>query len=134
MEVNNLDELYLITKNRLEEQHGTITINFANKTHVYSGNDVIGNCLQERLTDWFQYLCIDIRPGDNTQAFLYFEVVFDDVNYDVEVKAWNYSNSTAFDLANFSSFLATTYESTRKLDAHYLILGYQPMDDGLSQG
>ncbi|MCG3230293.1 NgoBV family restriction endonuclease [Bacillus subtilis] len=134
MEVNNLDELYLITKNRLEEQHGTITINFANKTHVYSGNDVIGNCLQEWLPDWFQHLGIDIRPGDNTQAFPDFVAVFDGVNYDVEVKAWNYSNSPAFDLANFSSFLATTYESPGKLDAHYFILGYQPMDDGFSQG
>lgn len=134
MKIKNLEELFSITQDRLEEQHGTITINFANKTHVYSGNDVIGNCLQEWLPNWFQHLGIDIRPGDNTQAFPDFVAIFGNASHDVEVKAWNYNNSPAFDLANFSSFLATTYESPGKLDAHYFILGYQPMDDGFSQG
>ncbi|MBI6072229.1 NgoBV family restriction endonuclease [Clostridium perfringens] len=134
MKIKNIEELFLITKKKLEGQHGTITINFANKTHVYSGNDVIGNCLQEWLPNWFQHLGVDIRPGDNTQSFPDFVANFEDTSYDVEVKAWNYNNSPAFDLANFSSFLDTTYKSPGKLDAHYFILGYEPMDDGFSQG
>lgn len=132
--INNIEELFRITQDRLEGQHGTITINFANRSHVYSGNDVIGNCLQEWLPNWFEHLGVDIRPGDNTQSFPDFVANFENISYDVEVKAWNYNNSPAFDIANFSSFLATTYESPGKLDASYFILGYKPMDDGFSQG
>lgn len=132
--INNIEELFRITQDRLEGQHGTITINFANRSHVYSGNDVIGNCLQEWLPNWFEHLGVDIKPGDNTQSFPDFVAHFENVSYDVEVKAWNYNNSPAFDIANFSSFLATTYESPGKLDASYFILGYRPMDDGFSQG
>lgn len=134
MEINNINQLYQVTKENLEGKHGTITINFANRSHVYSGNDVIGNCLQEWLPDWFQFLGVNIIPGEHTQAFPDFVAMFDDVNYDVEVKAWNCNNAPAFDIANFLSFLATTFESPGKIDAHYFILGYKPMDDGFSQG
>lgn len=47
MTINTLNELYNLSKEKLEGQHGTITITFANRNHVYTGNDVIGNCLQE---------------------------------------------------------------------------------------
>ncbi len=134
MEINNIFELFEITKDKLEGQHGTITINFANRSHVYSGNDVIGNCLQEWLPNWFQYLGVNIVPGEHTQAFPDFVAVFNNISYDVEVKAWNCNNNPAFDLANFQSFLETTFDSPGKLDAYYFILGYKPMDDGFSEG
>lgn len=132
--INSLDELYAITKENLEGQYGTITINFANRSHVYSGNDVIGNCLQEWLPDWFEYLGVDIQPGEFTQAFPDFVANFEDRKYDVEVKAWNFNNSPAFDIANFTSFLSETYKSPGKIDASYFILGYTPLNDGFSQG
>ena len=134
MNINNINELFNITKEKLEGQNGTITINFANRSHVYSGNDVIGNCLQEWLPNWFQYLGVNIVPGEHTQEFPDFVAVFDNSNYDVEVKAWNYNNNPAFDIANFQSFIASTYESPSKLDAYYFILGYKPMNDGFSEG
>ncbi len=134
MKINNIFELFNITKEKLEGQHGTITINFANRSHVYSGNDVIGNCLQEWLPNWFAYLGVNIIPGEHTQAFPDFVAVFNNTSYDVEVKAWNYNNNPAFDLANFGNFLETTFDSPGKLDAYYFILGYKPMDDGFSEG
>ena len=60
MPISTLNELYEHTKERLEGQHGTITITFANRSHVYTGNDVIGNCLQEWLPDWFRFLGVNI--------------------------------------------------------------------------
>lgn len=69
MTFNTLNELYNLSKEKLEGQHGTITITFANRNHVYTGNDVIGNCLQEWLPDWFQFLGVDIHPGSGTQVF-----------------------------------------------------------------
>lgn len=134
MEINNIFDLFNITKNKLEGQHGTITINFANRSHVYSGNDVIGNCLQEWLPNWFEFLGVNIVPGEHTQDFPDFIAVFNNISYDVEVKAWNYNNSPAFDLANFQSFLETTFYSPGKLNAYYFILGYIPMSDGFSEG
>ena len=53
MKINTLNDLYELSKEKLEGQHGTITITFANRNHVYSGNDVIGNCLQEWLPNLF---------------------------------------------------------------------------------
>ncbi|MFP7697254.1 NgoBV family restriction endonuclease [Trueperella sp. LYQ143] len=44
------------------------------------------------------------------------------------------SNSPAFDLANFHSFIARTYENPSKIDATYFVLGYTPTNDGFSQG
>lgn len=134
MPINSLNELYEITKEKLEGQHGTITITFANRSHVYTGNDVIGNCLQEWLPNWFQFLGVNIKPGSGTQVFPDFVANFNELQYQVEVKTWNINNSPAFDLANFQSFLATTYVSPGKLNAQYFILGYKPDDDGFSQG
>jgi hypothetical protein len=134
MVIKNLSDLYNITKSRLEGQHGTITINFANRSHVYSGNDVIGNCLQEWLPNWFTFLGVEILPGESTQAFPDFVANFDGALYDVEIKAWNINNAPAFDLANFHSFIDSTYKDPGKLNAHYFILGYRPADDGFSEG
>ena len=134
MEINTLNELYILSKEKLEEQHGTIAVTFANRNHVYTGNDVIGNCLQEWLPDWFQFLGVNIRPGNGTQTFPDFIANFNGTEYAVEVKAWNINNRPAFDLANFQSFLETTYYSPGKLNAEYFILGYKPVDDGFSQG
>ena len=134
MNINSLEDLYRLTKEKLEGQHGTISITFANRTHVYSGNDVIGNCLQEWLPDWFQYLGVDIKKGDGSQKFPDFIAKFNGVEYAVEVKAWNINNQPAFDLANFNSFLDTTYTAPGKLNAYYFILGYRPAEDGFSQG
>ena len=119
MTINTLNELYNLSKEKLEGQHGTITITFANRNHVYTGNDVIGNCLQEWLPDWFQFLGVDIHPGSGTQVFPDFMANFNGTEYAVEVKAWNINNSPAFDLANFQSFLETTYSSPGKLNISF---------------
>ncbi|WP_406614620.1 NgoBV family restriction endonuclease [Mycoplasma corogypsi] len=134
MEIKSLQELFDISKAKLEGQHGIITITFANSSHVYTGNDVIGNCLQEWLPNWFTHLGVNIRSGKGTQVFPDFIVKFGDKEYDFEVKAWNINNSPAFDLANFQSFVETTYNTPGKLNAQYFILGYKPDDDGFSQG
>lgn len=134
MAINTLNDLYELTKEKLEGQHGTITVTFANRNHVYTGNDVIGNCLQEWLPDWFQFLGVNIQSRKGTQVFPDFIAHFNGIEYAVEVKAWNINNSPAFDLANFQSFLETTYSSPGKINAQYFILGYKPEDDGFSQG
>lgn len=134
MELRTIDHLFEITKHNLEGKHGTITINFANRVHVYSGNDVIGNCLQEWLPNWFSHLGIDIIPGAGSQSFPDFVLLIDNKTYDVEIKAWNILNAPAFDLANFQSFVETSYYSPQKIDAVYFVLGYRPVDDGFSEG
>lgn len=134
MQINSLQELFEISKEKLEGQHGTITITFANRSHVYTGNDVIGNCLQEWLPNWFKFLGVDIKPGKGTQVFPDFVAQFGTQTHDMEVKAWNINNAPAFDLANFQSFIETSYSSPGKLNAQYFILGYKLEDDGFSQG
>ncbi|MDO4831440.1 MAG: NgoBV family restriction endonuclease [Clostridia bacterium] len=132
--IQSLEELYDLTKERLEDQHGTINIMFANRNHVYTGNDVIGNCLQEWLPDWFSFLGVNIQPGQGTQVFPDFVAIFGDSHYDMEVKAWNINNAPAFDIANFMSFVDSTFNSPGKINARYFILGYKPENDGFAQG
>jgi hypothetical protein len=134
MEIENLQQLFQISKERLEGQTGTINITFANRNHVYTGNDVIGNCLQEWLPEWFKYLGVHIYPGGGTQAFPDFTAEFNKISYDIEVKAWNITAAPAFDLANFQSFIESTYKSPAKINANYFILGYMPAHDGFAQG
>ena len=85
MAINTLNDLYELTKEKLEGQHGTITVTFANRNHVYTGNDVIGNCLQEWLPDWFQFLGVNIQSGKGTQVFPDFIAHFNGIEYAVEV-------------------------------------------------
>lgn len=132
--INTIEELFQLTKETLVGKSGTITITFANRPHTYSGNDVIGNCLQEWLPNWFSYLGVDIQSGAHTQEFPDFVANFNNISYDVEVKAWNVNNAPAFDLSNFFSFLETTYTDPGKLNASYFILGYRPAEDGFAQG
>lgn len=134
VQINSIGQLYEYTKQQLEGKQGNITINFANHPIVYSGNDIIGNSLQKWLPSWFTYLNVDIREGEHTQEFPDFVANFDGKHYDVEVKAWNYNNSPAFDIANFHSFIQQTYASPGKLNAYFIILGYTPANDGFSKG
>ncbi|MBT1035456.1 NgoBV family restriction endonuclease [Canibacter sp. lx-45] len=122
--IANIEELFLLTQNKLVGEHRAVSITFANRSHIYSGNDVIGNCLQEWLPDWFTFLGINIRAGGHTQKFPDFVADFDGVSHDIEVKAWNINNAPSFDLANFYSFLESTFSEPGKLNAHYFILGY----------
>lgn len=132
--IDTIVELYEYTKNELEGKSGNITINFANHPIVSSSNDIIGNILQEWLPAWFAHLNVDIKAGEHSQEFPDFVAIFGKDKYDVEVKAWNYSNSPAFDIANFHSFIQQTYNSPGKLDAYFIILGYVPANDGFSKG
>lgn len=132
--ITSIDELFQYTKEQLEGKQGNIAINFANHPIVYSGNDIIGNSLQEWLPSWFTYLDVDIKAGEHTQEFPDFVANFEGKQYDVEVKAWNYNNAPAFDIANFHSFINQTYQSPSKLNAYFIILGYKPANDGFSKG
>lgn len=134
MKITSLEDLFRISQEKLENQNGTINITFANRTHIYTGNDIIGNCLQEWLPNWFKHLGVNIQPGKGTQTFPDFIVCFDDKSYDMEIKAWNINNNPAFDLANFHSFIETTFNNPGKINAQYFILGYSPENDGFSQG
>ena len=134
MIITSIIELFEYTKQQLEGKQGNITINFANHPIVYSGNDIIGNSLQEWLPSWFTFLKVNIKPGEKSQEFPDFIAYFDDEKYDIEVKAWNYNNNPAFDIANFYSFIEQTYESPGKLNAYFIILGYKPADDGFTKG
>ena len=132
--IDTIEQLYEYTREQLEGKHGNITINFANHPIVSSSNDIIGNSLQEWLPAWFKHLQVDIKAGDHTQEFPDFVAHFGSNQYDVEVKAWNYTNNPSFDIANFHSFIQQTYESPGKLNAYFIILGYVPANDGFSKG
>ena len=132
--ISSIQDLYEFTREQLEKKQGTIAINFANHPIIYSGNDIIGNSLQEWLPSWFSHLKVDIKPGAHSQEFPDFVANFNGIKCDIEVKAWNYNNNPAFDIANFHSFVQQTYSSPGKINAYFIILGYTPANDGFSKG
>ena len=48
----------------------------------------------------------------------------------LEVKAFNYNATPAFDIANFESYCSSVKEKPYRLDADYLIFGYTMNDSG----
>lgn len=119
-----IEDLFEYTRKELEGKTGKISIDFAQHQRSSSSLDIIGNCLQEWLPDWFSHLSVQVAPGAHTQKFPDFTATFNGVPYDVEVKAWNYAANPGFDLSNFDSFLSDTFQSPSKLGARYFILAY----------
>jgi len=129
----NANQLYnkLMSLN-LSTMAGKIVFNLAGVSVTIDKTDTVGNTLES----WVKQYLIDnniyfIEPL-NTQEFPDFYL--DDINPHqnmLEVKAFNYNATPAFDIANFESYCASVKVKPYRLDADYLIFGYLMNSDGL---
>ena len=120
----------LITLN-LPELEGYITFHLGNSTVRITTTDAVGITLQAWLRQWFIDNDIFFTELENTQEFPDF--FLNDKNpfeYMLEVKAFNYNATPAFDIANFDSYCHALKKNPLLLNAYYLIFGYSMEEDG----
>lgn len=115
----------------LNQASGTITFNMAGVSVEINTTDTVGITLQA----WIKQLLINnniyFNEPLNTQEFPDF--FLDDINpfqNMLEIKAFNYSATPAFDIANFESYCSSIADRPYRLDADYLILGYTMSNNG----
>lgn len=87
--------------------------------------DIVGHILQSWLKQWMIDKDIFFDEPKNTQVFPDFYLDDKDIkNNLLEVKAFNYDNSPAFDIANFESYCTSLMEDAYRLNADYLVFAY----------
>lgn len=99
---------------------------------VVKQKDVVGNVLQEWLEGWLKHNDIAYANNPNSQMPPDFFLNPADHTHDLlEVKAFNYEASPAFDIADFKSYQKEIIKEPWMLDTWYLIFGYTMNDQGI---
>lgn len=109
----------------LGSQKGVISFNFAGVSVKMRTTDTVGITLQAWLKQYLTDRDYFFSEPENTQEFPDF--FLDDIDKEkhmLEVKAFNFNATPAFDIANFESYCASVKEKPYRLDADYLIFGY----------
>lgn len=104
---------------------GKITFTLAGVAVDIVTTDTVGITLQSWLRQYMEINDIFFAEPPNTQEFPDF--FLDDINPHqnmLEVKAFNYHRTPAFDIANFDSYCSSVMKKPYRLDADYLIFGY----------
>lgn len=113
------------------DKPGKIVFNLAETEVVTDTTDIVGNSLQSWLKQWLINKNIYESEPENTQAFPDFYLSnVDKEKHMLEVKAFNYNATPAFDIANYESYVASVSEKPWRLDADYLIFGYVMSSEG----
>lgn len=121
----NLNNLHL------ERQIGVISFNLAGVSVKINTTDTVGITLQAWLKQYLTDNDIYFSEPSNTQEFPDFFLDNEDAyKHMLEVKAFNYNATPAFDIANFESYCSSVKEKPYRLDADYLIFGYIMNDSG----
>lgn len=115
----------------LENQIGAISFDMAGVSVKINTTDTVGITLQAWLKQYLINNNYYFSEPANTQEFPDF--FLDDNNpyeHMLEVKAFNYNATPAFDIANFESYCSSLKEKPFRLDADYIIFGYIMSTDG----
>lgn len=126
-------ELYekLLTQDRILEIQGQIKFHLGDVNIVVKQRDVVGNIMQEWLEGWMKHHNITYRLNANSQMPPDFYLHESDNTKELlEVKAFNYDATPAFDIADFNAFQMEISEKPYMLHAKYLIFGYRMQEDG----
>ena len=112
-------------KRSIINQVGQIEFTLGDTSVVINTTDIVGNSLQSWLKQWFHDNDIYESEPTNTQEFPDFFLSASSPHDNMlEVKAFNYYASPAFDIANYESYIASVAEKPYRLNADYLIFGY----------
>lgn len=122
---NNLQSL------NLESITGNIIFDLAGISVTIDTTDTVGITLQSWLKQYLLYNNIYFKEPKNTQEFPDFYLNdIDPYQNMLEVKAFNYNATPAFDIANFESYCSSVKVKPCRLDADYLIFGYLMSSNG----
>lgn len=115
----------LIREDEILSLNGQIKFYLGDVNIIVKQRDVVGNIMQEWLQGWLDARGIEYAPSENTQMPPDFYLNPDDKTVNLlEVKAFNYSGSPGFDIADFRMYAQEIQEKPYMLDVDYLIFGY----------
>lgn len=131
MEEKTAKEIYELLTKEVLNKPGKIVFNLAETEVTINTTDIVGNSLQSWLKQWLINKNIYESEPENTQTFPDFYLSkTNKENHMLEVKAFNYRATPAFDIANYESYVASVSEKPWRLDADYLIFGYIMENNG----
>jgi hypothetical protein len=125
------NELYnkLLTANIINKP-GNIVFSLAGTSVIINTTDIVGNSIQSWLKQWMDNNNIYNNEPENTQEFPDFYLSQETKTGLLEVKAFNYNASPAFDIANFESYCDSVSVKPYRLVADYIIFGYTMEKNG----
>lgn len=127
------EEVYdrLINTDKILSIKGQIRFYLGNVDIVVKQKDVIGNIMQEWMEGWLKKNDILYSPNPNTQMPPDIFLDPDNTKHNLlEIKAFNYSASPGFDIADFKSYQREIISKPYMLKTKYLIFGYDMSEDG----
>jgi hypothetical protein len=119
-----------LLKSGVIDKVGSITFSLNGIIVKINTTDTVGITLQAWLKEYFIKNNIYFREPSNTQEFPDFYLGENDFQNMLEVKAFHYSKTPAFDIANFESYCDSVKTKPYRLDADYLIFGYEMSNNG----
>lgn len=118
----NASQIYeKLMRSYVPHSKGIITFDFAGTSVTINTTDIVGATLQSWFRQWLIDNNIYFYEPENTQEFPDFYLDGDNM---LEVKAFNFRKTPAFDIANFESYCDSLQYESHRLNADYLIFGY----------
>lgn len=122
----------LLNVDKIKTVEGQIRFYLGNVDIIVRQKDVVGNIIQEWMEGWLRKNNIAFAPNDNTQMPPDIFLDPDDKTVDLlEVKAFNYSASPGFDIADFKAYAREIVLNPYMLHTKYLIFGYNMDNEGI---
>lgn len=122
----------LLNVDKIKTVEGQIRFYLGDVNIIVKQKDVVGNIIQEWLEGWLKKNNIAFDCNPNTQMPP--DIFLNPDNHTVdllEVKAFNYSASPGFDIADFKAYAREIVENPFMLHTKYIIFGYSMNADGI---
>lgn len=127
-------EIFELLKSEVIDKPGKIVFDLAGIPVVINTTDTVGNSIQSWLKEWMKSKNIYSDEPENTQEFPDFFLSSNNKqDHMLEVKAFNFEASPAFDIANYESYVKSVSEKPYRLAADYLVFGYTMDSNGIVQ-
>lgn len=122
----------LLNVDKIKSVEGQIRFYLGDVDIIVRQKDVVGNIIQEWVEGWLRRNNIAFAPNENTQMPPDIFLNPDDRTVDLlEVKAFNYSASPGFDIADFRAYAREIVQNPYMLHTKYLIFGYSMNSQGI---
>lgn len=126
------EEIYEILKSTIIGKPGKIVFTLGETSVTIDTTDTVGNSIQSWLKQWLINKEFYHAEPTNTQEFPDFFLSEENRNsHMLEVKAFNYNATPAFDIANYESYVSSVAEKPYRLFADYMVFGYSMANDGV---
>lgn len=122
---NALNLLNKLNEDNIKSYTGKITFKLGKTSVDIDTTDIVGQSIQSWLKQYMLDNNIKFMEMSNTQEFPDFILNENNMKADLlEVKAFNYEASPAFDIANFESYLSSLLIKPYRIFSDYIIFGY----------